>query len=149
MIMRVGRPLGLTIALLACTVLYGLYPLGEALLFLTAAVRTNEAISARVVLTLVLSVGFLLMLIPAWAGRPPQMRIILAITVLALMGINLAFVIGDLAGRQNALPDAASQFSQTVDYCSLLLQTLVPLYVIWYLNRYPSRAYYNRRRGPK
>ncbi len=146
--MRRGRPRGLTIALLACAVLYGLYPLAQASLFMVAAVRTSNPISARMVLGVVLGVGFLLLMIPAWLGRPPQMRLILTLVVLGLMVLNLAFVISDLSHHErDIIADAGSQISRAINICSLVFQILVPLYVIWYLNRYPSRAYFSRQQG--
>ena len=143
--MKRGRPLGLTLALLTCTVLYGLYPLLEALFLMTVTVRLNAAIAPRVVLTLVLGIGFLLILIPAWQGRPPQIRRVLMAAVGGLMVINLAFSVVDLTGNNTggAMMDSLSQTRQTTTLISLLLQIFVPLYVIWYLNRHPSRQYYD------
>ncbi len=146
--MRPGRPIGLTIALLACTILYGIYPLLEAVLFISVNARMGSGISARLAMALVMGVAFLLLLIPAWRGRPPAIRLILIGAVLVVAVINLAFLLGDAAAQQNPFElNAASQIGQTINTCSLLAQLAIPLYVVWYLSRYPSRNYYAGRRA--
>ena len=141
--MQRARPRGLTLALLACTVLYGIYPLVEGGFFLIVTLRMNEQVQSRLALTFALGVALLLLMIPAWLGRPPQIRLIVIVAVLGLMLLNLAFVIGDMTAQNEGLVlDSLSQSAPAVDTCSLLVQIIVPLYVIWYLSRYPSRQYY-------
>ena len=146
--MRRGRPLGLTLALWACTLLYGLYPLAEALFYLILITRRSSTpVSPRAFLSLILSVGFLLLMIPAWLGRPPQIRKILTVVVLGLMVINLGLALVDLLNRPtNVLADSSTAITQTADTCSFPIYILVTAYIVWYLNRYPSRAYYNGTR---
>ena len=146
--MRPGKPLGLTLALVACVVLYGLWPLAQALLFLSLAARTNETLAPQAWLALVLSLGFLALLVPAWLGRPPQIRWVLSIAVIGLTIFQLALVIGGLTSPPDgvALPDAGSAISRTVNFGMLCVYIPVPLYIVWYLNRYPSRVYYGGRK---
>lgn len=144
--MRRARPLGLTIALAACTLLYGLYPLALGLFYVTMAVRRQASgLDARAALTLLTSVGFLVLLIPAWRGRPPRVRLILTLAVLALAVLNLAFAATDLlapAASGGALLDTLSEAERTVNLCAFPVYGLVTLYVVWYLNRRPSRNFY-------
>lgn len=145
--MRRGRPLGLSIALWACTVLYGLYPLAEAAFYLVMVTRRSSIqVPSRVLLGLVLSVGFLLLMIPAWLGRPPQIRLVLTAAVLTLMVINLGFALGDLLTQpEGIIADSATDLNRAANACAIPLYVLITAYIVWYLNRYPSRAYYSGR----
>ena len=142
--MRPRRPRGLTIALLTCTVLYGLYPLVQGLFFILPALsRPTYEVQPRVLLDLGLSIVFLILLIPAWLGRPPRIRPILTAAVLLLMAINLGFALADLAAAQATLTlDSTSALDRTTTTCSIPFYLLLTGYIVWYLNRYPSRAYY-------
>lgn len=138
------KTLGLNLALLACTVFYGLFPLAQAAFGLFLGARTNDAVTARIWLWLVISVAFLLLMIPAWRGRPPQIRPVLSIVVLALTALQLAFVVSDLTSQPtDVLLDSGRDLSNAVNAGMLLVYVLIPLYVVWYLNRYPARRYYN------
>ncbi len=140
---RPRRPRGLTIALLACTVLYGLYPLVTGLFFLLPAVgRPQYTVEPRVVLDVVLSLGFLALLVPAWRGRPPRIRLILTAAVIGLMLLNLGMAVYDLTSRSALTLDSTSQLSEATTTCSIPIYALLTLYIVWYLNRYPARAYY-------
>ncbi|MBN1963338.1 MAG: hypothetical protein JW910_01745 [Anaerolineae bacterium] len=142
--MRRGRPFGLTIALLACTVLYGLYPLGEVLFYLIVqGRRPSMAIPARLWPTLIFSLAFLVLLVPAWLGRPPRIRVILIGAVLVVTVLNVVFALVDLTAQLDLTTiDAATDLSRSLDTCSLTFNIVVGLYIVWYLNRYPARAYY-------
>lgn len=141
--MRPRRPVGLTIALLACAVLYGIYPLLEAGLFLSVNIRTGSNITAEMILTLVTGIIFTLLVILAWRGRPPAIRAVLIGAVVIVALINLAFLFGNAAAQASSLElDAGQQIAETLRPGTLLAQILIPLYVIWYLNRAPARAYY-------
>ena len=144
--MRQPRPLGLTLALLAAGVLYGLYPLVEALLYLSVGLRNQNALSPRVVISITVSMGLLLLLIPAWRGRPPMVRPALSGTLLALMVANVGLALYDLNQRSGSIiQDAGTQIAQAQDTCGVPLYVLVTLYCVWYLNRYPSRAFYRNQ----
>ncbi len=142
--MRRPRPLGLTIALLACTLLYGLYPLALAVFYLVFALRRQSSgADLRALMQLILSVGLLALVIPAWRGRPPQIRRILTLAVLGLMVLNLAFAAADLSVQPaGVMADSTSDARRVVDLCAFPVYLLVSLYIAWYLNRYPARAFY-------
>jgi xanthine/uracil permease len=142
--MRPGRPRGVTIALLACTVLYGLYPLLESVLYLTVEIRSGDPVAFRVIVSLLLSLVMVGLLIPAWRGRPPQIRLILSGAVIGLMLINLGLTIVDLT-QEDILFDAASQAARAFNNTRLVLYPLLTLYIVWYLNRYPARQWYAGR----
>lgn len=145
--MQRGRPLGLSIALWACTVLYGLYPLAEATFYLVMTSRRSSIqVPPRVLIGLGLSVGFLLLMVPAWRGRPPQIRLALTAAVLLLMIINLGFALGDLLTQpEGIIADSATDLNRAANTCAIPLYVLITAYIVWYLNRYPSRAYYSGR----
>jgi len=141
--MRPARPRGLTIALLACTVLYGLYPLATGLFFLLPALgRPQYTVEPRTVLDIVISLAFLALLIPAWRGRPPRTRLILTAAVIGLMLLNLGTAVYDLTNQPALTLDSTSQISQATTTCSIPIYAQLTLYIVWYLNRYPARAFY-------
>ena len=141
--MRPRRPRGLIIALLACTVLYGLYPLAQGLFFILPALsRPTYEVQPRVLLDILLSIAFLILLIPAWLGRPPSIRPILTGAVLILLVINLGFALADLAAQSGLVLDSTTQLDRTTTTCSIPFYLLTTAYIVWYLNRYPSRVYY-------
>ncbi len=144
--MRPGRPYGLTLALLACAVVYGLYPLAEALLYLVFGLRSGNEPTIRVLISITLSLTVLVLVALAWQGRPSQVRIILSVVIVgaALLGAGLAIV--DLTNRAaSPLLDSTTAASNTINRCSLPIYLLVALYSVWYLNRYPSRAFFAGR----
>ena len=142
--MRRGRPLGLTIALWGCTILYGLYPLAQAIFYLVLSGRRNDSeFLTRALFSLALSVGFLLLMIPAWLGRPPRIRNILTVAVLGLLAVNLFFALLDLVHQGDPFTvNSTTEISRAADYCAFPLYILTTAYILWYLNRHPSRTYY-------
>jgi hypothetical protein len=147
--MRPRRPRGLTIALLACTVLYGLYPLAQGLFFIFPAFsRPTYEVQPRVALNIVLGLAFLILMIPAWRGRPPRIRLVLTGAVLGLMLLYLGFAVADLAAQSGLALDSTSALDRTTATCSIPFYLLLTTYIVWYLNRYPSRAYYRGAATP-
>lgn len=147
--MRPRRPRGLIIALLACTILYGLYPLAQGLFFILPAIgRPSYEVQPRLLLDIILSIAFLILLIPAWRGRPPRIRLILTGAVAILMLINLGFALADLAAQPTLALDSTTELDRATATCSIPIYLMLTTYIVWYLNRYPSRAYYRGEVAP-
>lgn len=142
--MRRGKPLGLSIALVLSALLYGLMPLAEAIFFLVLRMRTHRELEPRAWLLLVSGIIFLILMIPAWLGRPPKIRPVLSMAVVGFSVLRLVFVIIELSNRPENGPiqDSGTAPSNASNLSLLLIYVLVPLYIVWYLNRHPSRAYY-------
>jgi hypothetical protein len=153
---RAPRPLGLTLALAATAALYGFAPLLEVYFLTRLDATADEAyLLGGVTITtwtwlqgafgaLVLAACML-----AWWGRPPQIRFVLSGLLLVLTIVMLYRVVE--AARAPVDPIFGGQAQSVLrDYlrCQLPGLVLVPLYVLWYLNRAPARAFYRRSRTP-
>ncbi|MEW6580614.1 MAG: hypothetical protein AB1435_15655 [Chloroflexota bacterium] len=150
---RAPRPLGLTLALAATAALYGVVPLLEAY-FLTRLDATAEeafllggvTITAWTWLQGAFGALVLVVCALAWWGRPPQIRFVLVGLLLVLTVITFYRVVE--AVRAPADPIFGGQAQSALRgylRCQLPGLIVVPLYVLWYLNRAPARAFYRRR----
>ncbi|MBL8154645.1 MAG: hypothetical protein JNM70_10725 [Anaerolineae bacterium] len=160
---RPPRPLGVTLAIFASTVLFSLFPLIQVLLLFNVRQHFisqsfdpsygDPIISGADVLgvpdTLLtfqafIAVIFLVIAVMAWRGRPPQMRFVLMGAVLFLTVLRFMLTVSPSITP----PDPQAGYSSLDSILGLLnstqfvLNLLVMLYVVWYLNRGPARAFY-------
>ncbi|GAB4518937.1 MAG: hypothetical protein OHK0046_27220 [Anaerolineae bacterium] len=169
---RPMRPFGVSLAIFVSVMLYSVLPLMQVGLVLlvanhfrnredTLTLPSGEEITEfasggdiiggisdeRVILQGILAVGFLVIAVLAWRGKPAYTRFLLMGAVLVMTAITILLTVlpalqsggrGVSGGSLDAisLPVLCLQFTASV---------LVPLYVIWYLNRAPARAFYRGR----
>lgn len=87
---------------------------------------------------------FLVIAYLAWRGRPSRIRFVLMAAVVflaafyAFQAVQTLISVPDL---QNGI-DAADSAMYTQSRLELVLYALVVLYVIWYINRGPARAFF-------
>jgi len=151
--LRVRRPPGLMLALLATAALYGLAPLLEAYFLHRLDATAEEAfllggvtVTTWTWIQAVYGVLMLLVCGLAWWGRPPQIRFVLTGLLLVLTAVTFYRIIETWTAPQN--PIFGGQLQTTLRgylRCQLPAMVLVPLYVTWYLNRAPARAFYRRQ----
>ncbi len=149
---RIRRPPGVTLVLVAVAVLYGLRPLLEAALYHRLDATADEALipggvelSVWTTLEGVFGAVMLALCLLAWLGRPARIRWALIGAMLALTAANLVRIAQ--AWRVEPDPVFGGQVQsglRSALLCQLPLMVLVPLYVIWYLNRAPARAFFRR-----
>jgi len=105
----------------------------------------------QIILQGVLALAFLVVAYFAWRGRPKQMRFIFIGSVLLLTALTLGLTVIPtlLEGTSGSGLSLSFDSGGTLDALSIPLlclqfvsSVLVPLYVIWYLNRAPARAFY-------
>ncbi len=164
-----GRPFGITVAIIATVVLYSFIPLlqlGMVLLveqhfqnldqtimlpngeettaFATGGNFRGDLSDARLILQGILAVSFLIVAYFAWKGRPSQMRWVFVSAVILLTAITLGLTV--IPGFTDRNKTFSGGSLDVLSIPLLCLQfgaiILVPLYVIWYLNRAPARAFY-------
>lgn len=94
----------------------------------------------------VLAVLFLGIACFAWRGRPSMMRYVLVFAVLLLTLITLGLTILPILQQEQR---GAGQSGGSLDWlfsslaCGHIVSVIfVPVYVVWYLNRGPARAFY-------
>lgn len=161
-----GRPLGLTLAILLSVLLYAIMPLlllgyrlliqdrlsrvdtpvvfeGEEYRALASGgsfqLTTNEIVVQTIAILVFLIAAYL-----AWRGGRTWVRSLFTSTVLFYGGLTAIFTLRDLL-----VPNTIDQGMTSLDaliaqgLCSVLVTTvLVPLYVLWVVNRAPARAFY-------
>jgi hypothetical protein len=169
---RPGRPLGLSLAILASALLFSVLPLMQVGFALSVQARfaglgeaefnfpgeqTREPIASGVsmdgvdtVALLVqggVSLLFLMIAVLAWIGRPGWIRYILLGSVLILAGLSLVVLLVQLRtppSLDGGLT-SADDLGRNLRWTELAFTILIPLYVAWYLNRAPARAFYRGR----
>lgn len=157
---RPGRPLGLSIAIITSVMLFSLLPLLQVITLLLLRERfrnvelleTGGAVGSylvgisdnKLLLQSVLGLAFLVIAVAAWRGKPAHIRNVMVAAVLFLTALTIAFDLSTLS--QPTAPGEG--FDSSVALTDNLLQArvaasaLVGLYVVWYVNRGPARAFY-------
>lgn len=150
----VYRPLGLTIAIFAGVVLFGLWPVTK----LYVAWRLNAGFEDDGVImggsipfdTLMIVTGIMggvviVTALFAWLGRPRQIRFIFQFAVLATGLCLISETLYRISQETKTLTaTSGDQVLQNILLCQLPLQILMTVYIIWYCNRAPARAFYRQ-----
>ncbi|MCC7206303.1 MAG: hypothetical protein IT323_03300 [Anaerolineae bacterium] len=147
------RPLGLTLAILATALGYGLIPMLPVLLVLWTALTGREiglemANTPLNWLGVLLGVAVLVACVFAWWGRPRGVRRALLI----LVWLSTAFMLYRVGLALTSAPSLGQvggslSSGMAVLLCQGPVLVFVPLYVTWYLNRAPARAFYGHGGG--
>ncbi|PJF41643.1 MAG: hypothetical protein CUN54_00495 [Phototrophicales bacterium] len=160
-----GRPLGVSLAIFTSGVLFVLLPFAQVAMILLLRMRIQtftlttpdgEVIplasggtltdipDTQLVLQVFVAIVFLIILILAWRGRPQSIRYIHIFAVLLLLAVNFVATSGVFSSDEGlqAGVDSAEQLGRSLSQIRLVLQTLVTLYVVWYMNRAPARNFY-------
>lgn len=158
---RPERPLGVSLAILASVMLFTLFPLMLVAMVLLVQRHFQNvdlgglepiAISgdflgispANLAMQTILSLTFLVIAVLAWMGHPPFIRYVLLAAVIAMTLLTLGVTISQAVAEQS-LPQGVSSLDslmRSVSCGQFALSVLVSLYVVWYLNRGPARAFY-------
>jgi hypothetical protein len=158
-----GRPFGVSLAIIASACLFSILPLlqvGLVLMvrqhFLNMDFQESgmEVIAmggdllgvpeSSLILQTFLSFLFMFIAVFAWRGKPESMRFILVGAVFSLTVIKLISVVAPLFAQQTIQLGANSLdgIMQSLARGQFVLELLVFLYVVWYMNRGPARAFY-------
>lgn len=160
-----GRPFGVTLAILASVMLYTVIPLiqvGAILLVENHFRRVDETpipgqmgagisggdfrggiSNEQLILQSSVAIGFLIIALIAWRGKPQAMRYVFMAVVFALAVLSV--VTSALPASQSGSVSGGSADDLAAIWSTVALiarSLLVPLYVIWYMNRGPARAFY-------
>ncbi|MBK9122579.1 MAG: hypothetical protein IPM16_05575 [Chloroflexi bacterium] len=162
-----GRPLGLSLAIILSVGLYVVLPMFQLIVQVGLQERISQIDSPIVVDGQELTAGasggsfvlvgeselivqtvaagvFLVLAIFAWRGRPRGIRTAFTAAVLLYAGVTAYVTARTLLARS----DISAGISSADDLvrqllCGVLVTTvLIPLYVVWYINRAPARAFY-------
>lgn len=157
---RPGRTIGLSLAIIASVMLFSILPLGQVVVFLLLRERTRQVeflveggaiggnIGGVTDITLIIQVimGLIFLVIAgfAWRGRPASIRFIFVAAVVVLTAVNIGLTLISLNDAQtlNAGLDSSAALTASLLRGRLIVSVVVALYVIWYVNRGPARAFY-------
>lgn len=146
------RPLGVSLAILFAFLFYGLRPLLLIVPVIWSALTQRlsgvDFIGGTWGTVSVLLGAFIVVAsVMAWLGRPRGVRLIFILLVWLATAAQIATQVPAL----NPPPDSAeiasmgTSFQLPASYyvCLFMLNIAIPLYVTWYLNRAPARAFYD------
>jgi hypothetical protein len=164
--LRPTRTLGLSLAILVSVMWFSLLPMMQAAAIFLVEWRLREAeqglaldddlpafayggefrgVSEAVLWFQILSGSvFLVIAAAAWRGRPRSIRWIMIAAVLTLTAITLIATAAAISQRPTIYGgiDSGASVSTAFLNARLILTVLIPLYVLWYMNRAPARAFY-------
>lgn len=160
------RPLGLSLAIALSVILYTVMPIVSVIFYVSLQLHFNGidflenggAIgtsftgpgAALLLLHLVYAVIFMVVAIFAWRGKPARIRWIFVGAVIVITVISILIDLGSMHSATSAAQgiDSAQDLSSTVLTSRIVGSTLVALYVVWYVNRAPARAFYRGQVHP-
>jgi hypothetical protein len=87
---------------------------------------------------------FLVIALLAWRGRPPMIRFAFIAGVIYLTVVTILLTAVSQMNQPSVEQglDSGAQFVDSLLTGRLVMSLLVALYVIWYVNRGPARAFY-------
>jgi len=165
---RPPRPLGLAMAIIASTLLFALLPFmqlsmaaivdlrlqqqplvipdgqGGTTEMLAAGTAFSDVEPTQLVIQALLAAGFVGVAVAAWTVRRPIVRRIFTAVVIgysALTVITAVFPLFVPVDLTQGL-DSGDAVRRPLIITQTVITLLVLLYVIWYINRAPSRAFY-------
>jgi hypothetical protein len=158
-----GRTFGVTLAIIASACLFSILPLLQVGMVLSVRqhfLNMNFQDSgldmitmggdllgvpeSSLILQAVLSIAFLVISVMAWRGRPSSIRFIMIVAVVLLTAIKLVSVLVPLFNQPNFQQGTSSLagIMNSLGAGQFVLEFFILLYVLWYMNRGPARAFY-------
>jgi len=160
---RPGRPFGVSLAIFVSVLLFSIVPLlqvglilsvrqhflnmdfqGSGLDMIAIGGDLLGVPESSLILQTALSLVFLLIAVFAWRGKPPLIRFVVMAAVIALTAIKLVSILAPLFIPQSPQIGASSAdgLISSLGIGQFIIELLVLLYVVWYMNRGPARAFY-------
>jgi hypothetical protein len=165
---RPQRPPGLSLALIAMALVFGVLPLLQTAAVGLVALRLAD-MQARLeadgvapiamggeflgvspvglAVQTAAALGFLALTAVAWRGGWPPVRLLISGAVLLFYALTLASTLPAQFAPPNPAAgfDAGQGAAQSLNQARLVVTTLIVLYAVWYMNRAPARAFFNGR----
>lgn len=163
-----GRTFGLSLAIVVSVLLFTVMPLVQVSMVLLVEMRLAnqmtlsldpdaEAIEpiamggdlrgisdSTLFLQMLFSLGFLIVAVFTWFRRPAGIRYIFVFSVALLTVLTLITSVAPLLSQPDLMAglDSGGEISRSLLTGRALLAVLIPLYVLWYVNRAPARAFF-------
>ncbi len=164
---RPGRPFGVSLAIIASVFMFVVLPMMQVGLILAVQQHfANQKYTfeyggqtysqmfagsdflgisqSAIFLQIILSAVFLIVAIMAWRGRPSFVRFAVVWAVVVLTVVKFVTIIGQTMEQNNLQIGVSSwdSIARSLSLGQLAAEILVTLYMIWYMNRGPARAFY-------
>lgn len=112
--------------------------------FATGGDFTGTFSDPRLLLQTVLGGVFLGIGLLAWRGRPAYTRLLLITAVLLYSGLTIGLtLLPQIQAAEEGVTGGSMQaVANALQSGQLIMAIALPLYVVWYLNRAPARAFY-------
>ncbi|MDZ4768704.1 MAG: hypothetical protein SGJ24_06215 [Chloroflexota bacterium] len=157
------RTFGLSLAILVSVILFTVLPLLQVLLVVAIRSRLAAVVpggsddgaiavganfvgltDSSLLLQIALGVGFAIIALLAWRGRPRGIRWVMIAAVLGITGTSALLALINLAAPAEVSVgiDSGRDLERGLLVARTSLSALVALYVLWYMNRAPARAFY-------
>jgi hypothetical protein len=165
--MKPRRPLGLSLAIAASVLLYSVLPVMQVAMVVIVQLRFSrlelslDSVQGQVgsiasggdlmgvpVVALLLQAGlgtaFLLIAAGAWIGRPRYIRGLMLGWILGLTALTMLVALASVTEQPTLSDglDSGDSLRRSLDLARLIASSIVALYVLWYMNRGPARAFY-------
>lgn len=155
-----GRPLGLSLAILISFMLFSVLPAAQVIfvLALRQQFQTIEFLEGggaiggdlkgfediELLVPVVSALIFAVVAVMAWTGKPRQIRAIFVVAVVLITVTTFATTLVTMVTPPTLEQgfDSGTEFVDSLLVARLVVSILVALYVIWYVNRGPARAFY-------
>lgn len=154
-----GRPLGLSLAIIISVTLFSLLPIAQAMFVLSlrqqfqameflpggGAIGGDLVVSdVNLIVPVINGLLFLVIAFLAWRGKPLIIRFAFVAAVIYLTLVTILLTAASFMeppSLEQGL-DSGAQFIDSLLVGRVVMSVLVALYVIWYVNRGPARAFY-------
>ena len=154
-----GRPLGLSLAILISVTLFSLLPIAQAIFVLSlrqqfqameflpggGAIGGDLVVSdVNLIVPIINGLIFLVVAVLAWRGKPQAVRHVFIGGVIYLTVVTILLTVASFIEPPSLEQgfDSGAQFIDSLFVGRVVMSVLVALYVIWYVNRGPARAFY-------
>ena len=151
-----SRPFGVTLALITCFVMFVVLPVIEVafvmgvdnMMTFDEVGRSGlnvigiEQFGSQMILQSASALGFCILIVMAWLGRPANIRLIFSAAVASLGILTIVSQIIPRLMTSSTVLDSTRDFNQSVLIFYLIMTIFITLYSVWYLNRWAARAFY-------
>jgi hypothetical protein len=157
---RPGRPFGLSLAIVFSILVFSIFPVVQIVFFLSVQHQFQQIefltgggavggslsgdVDPGLIILVVAGLIFFVIAGLTWRGKSPVMRFVFVAAVLAMTLLILVLTFTALSGDGSLEQglDSGGSFIDSLLGARLAMSLLVALYVIWYVNRGPARAFF-------
>lgn len=152
------RSFGLSIAIISSVLLFTGVPFFQLAIFMLVSrpmyedsgivtgVNVGVIDQGQLFLQVLLASGFFIIALFGWNGRPAGIRRVLSFSVIGMTVYNISFILlPAILSTPNVTVsgiDSSFELSRQLRIGQLVSSLLVTVYVVWYLNRWPARAFF-------